>query len=105
MVVEFALPGAFPFNANPSTEQLEVSDVRFSAMPCLIGGLVDGRVNEPIVQIHCMDKGCGPKLCRKPRSIEQGSDFDGKGIVVYFRAAVLGGTIGPSWFYHIAKLV
>ncbi len=103
MAVEFAPPGARPFNANPSTEQLEVSDV--TAMPCLIGGLVDGRVNEPIVQIHCMVKGPGPKLCRKPRSIEQGSDFDGKGIVVYFRAAILGGTIGPRWFYHITKLV
>jgi hypothetical protein len=70
MMIKLALPGARPFNTNPSAKHLQMSDVGFLTVSCFIGGLIDGRVDEPIVKVNCMEKGCGPKLCGKSGTIK-----------------------------------
>ncbi len=69
MTIKLAPPGARLFNTYPSTKHLQMSDVRFATVPCFIGGLIDGRVDEPIVKVDCMEEGCGPKLCGKSGTI------------------------------------
>jgi hypothetical protein len=70
VAIELAPPGARLFNTNPSAEHLQISDVGFATIPCFIGGLIDGRVDKPIVKVDCMEEGCGPKLRGKSGTIK-----------------------------------
>jgi hypothetical protein len=103
--IKFAPACARPFNADTSAKHLQMRDVGLEATPSLVRGLVEGRVDKPIVEIDRMHQSRRPKFCRKPGSIKQCTNNDGEGIVVYFRTTILRGAVSTSWLNHIAKLL
>jgi hypothetical protein len=80
-------------------------NVGLVAIPSFVRGFVDCRVDKPVVEIDRMHQRRRPKLCRKPGPIKQGSNFDGQGIVVYFRVAILRGAVSTSWLNQVVKLL
>jgi hypothetical protein len=85
-------------------KHFEVCNVRFTPVPALVWSLVSGRVDEPIVKIHRVQKGSRPELGREAGAIEKCPNFDRQRVIIYLGATVLQRAVGTGRFDDVPKL-
>jgi hypothetical protein len=77
----------------------------YTAVPAFKGSLVSLGVDEPVMEVDGMKEGSGPELGEKARTIQKCANLNCQSVVVYFHAAILGGTFRPSGFNDISKIL
>jgi hypothetical protein len=67
-------------------------------MPSVIRCPVGGGVDQTVAEEDGMEKSRRPELGREAGAIEKGANLDGECVIVSFRPAILGRTVGAGWF-------
>jgi hypothetical protein len=103
--IGFAVTEAHAFDTHTRPKCFQMSNVWFTAVPTFKGGLVSLGVDEPVMEINGMEEGGRPEFGGKTRTIEKSANLNRQRVVVYFSIAILGGTIRPSGFNDVSKVL
>jgi hypothetical protein len=74
-------------------------------MPTFKWSLVSHGVDESVMEIDGVEEGGRPESSQKAGTVQEGANFDCRGIVVYLRAAVLRGAIRAGGFNDVPKIL